>query len=335
MAALLLALAGCSAGTPDTAPAAPPGPRSTTPSKPRLSASPGSRSAAPSVLPSGTASGLPVRGRGPVGSRGVGAGFHLPLEAYLFSPAQSDRLDRARAVLVGECMHSYGLAWEPGPAGPPLGPRDLMDRRYGVTNGAEAGVDGYHLGARDPRTRSPVRRAAPTGLQDEVLHGVHPQDGGAPAAAAFVSRVNGLPVLPDGCSGRAERRIAGGGQLGAGDLARTVNVRAFEASEADPRVVKAFAGWSACMKQHGYSYPDPLAVMNDPRFQGRTPTRRERAVATADVACKERTGLVGVWFAVERGLQEKEIAHHKPQFASLLAAKSRQLAAATAALSTP
>jgi hypothetical protein len=256
--------------------------------------------------------------------------LHLPVEAYLLSPDEQSRLDHAQALLVQRCMRRFGLPYEVGSGGAPVGPRDLMDRRYGVTDEAEARADGYHLGDRDPRTRPSVPRADLTSRQKLVLYGT--QGGPAAAGATSVPRVNGAAVPPDGCAGEAHQTLVPSDQPGSDDLARSTNGRTFTASRADPAVRKALARWSGCMKAKGYHYPDPLTAMDDKRFQGRTSNGLERAVATADVACKRQTNLIGVWFTVESAMQKKVIAQHTSQFAAMLAGKTKKLKAAAAVL---
>ena len=67
----------------------------------------------------------------------------------------------------------------------------------------------------------------------------------------------------------------------------------------------------------GFSYPGPMAAIDDRRFATRTPTRLEIDVATADVACKRGTNLAGVWFAVEAARQRAAIGQHRAEFAAI------------------
>ena len=69
--------------------------------------------------------------------------------------------------------------------------------------------------------------------------------------------------------------------------------------------------WSACMAAAGYRYAGPLDPPKDARFQdARTPL--EISTAEADVACKQRTNLVGVWFAEESARQRSLIEANRP-----------------------
>lgn len=257
--------------------------------------------------------------------------LHLPVEAYLFSDAELEKLSRARAVLHKKCLERFDLDYEIRPAGPPVGPRSLMDRRYGVTDEAEAEADGYHLGDRDPRTH-PAHPPKLSDAQQEALTGRSQGKDAAASDGGGTIRVNGVPVPPGGCSAQAAKKLAGSGQLGPADLPRKANLDSFTATKSDPRVQKAFKAWSGCMKGQGHSYTDPLAAISDPRFQGNLPTQQERETATADVACKKQVNLVGIWFTVETSLQKEMITRQQAAFAAALKTKNEQLAKVNATL---
>jgi hypothetical protein len=49
------------------------------------------------------------------------------------------------------------------------------------------------------------------------------------------------------------------------------------------------------MRRAGFAYRDPMQADDDPAFRTDRPSRREVAVALADVGCKQSVGLVAVW----------------------------------------
>lgn len=65
------------------------------------------------------------------------------------------------------------------------------------------------------------------------------------------------------------------------------------------------------MKAKGHHYAAPWDAGNDPRFRGPRSTPTEVAVAVADVTCKEKTNVVGVWYAVDAAYQKAFIAANK------------------------
>ncbi len=258
----------------------------------------------------------------------AGADLHLPVEPYLFSEAEAEKLTRAGAVLRKACMRRFGLDYAVGPAGPPTGPRTFMDRRYGVTDRAEVAANGYHLGDRDPHAH-PSRPPQFSAEQQQVLTGQLP---GKTAADETNLRVNGVPVPPGGCYEEARRGLAGAGELGPSSVAQQANFQTFKASMSAAQVTKAFEAWSGCMKNRGYSYPNPMDAIGDRRFLGDSPTPLELQVATADVICKQQVDLIGTWFTVEASLQKELIARQQAEFTAALAAKTEQLAKADAVL---
>ncbi|MFJ8039142.1 hypothetical protein ACIRBX_01345 [Kitasatospora sp. NPDC096147] len=252
----------------------------------------------------------------------------LPIEAYLFSEAEADTLARAGVVLRRACLRRFGLDYAVNPTGPSTGPRSFTDRRYGLTDRAEAEANGYHLGDRDPRTH-PVRPTPLSAEQQQVLTGHRPEESG-PGGPEL--RVNGVAVPPGGCYDEAKRGLAGAGDLGPSPVAQRANLQTFKDSMAVPQVTRLFEEWSACMRNEGHAYPDPMQAMSDPRFLGDTPTPLEIRVATADVACKQRVGLVEAWSGVEAGLQKESIARQQADFATALTVKTAQLTKAAAVL---
>jgi hypothetical protein len=246
-------------------------------------------------------------------------GLRLPLQDYLFSDADLRTVKQAMRTLTEECMRRYKVTHDFGPPPPAMGPRSLTDRRYGLTDARAARTTGYHLGDRDPRTHPLPERTPPTGQALKVIAGT-----GRP------TEVNGVRVPVRGCAGEAQRKIVGTGRLGSSDLAQDLNGRSFNDTRADPRVVEAFRAWSRCMKERDFSYSDPMDVMNDKRFQGNTPVPLEIEVATADVACKARTDVTGIWYRVEVAYQKKLIARNESALTAVREEKRDQLAAARA-----
>jgi hypothetical protein len=231
----------------------------------------------------------------PAGSA-VGAQIRLPLDAYQLTPAETARVDRARRAALAACLRRFGFGTPP--AAEPQRPDSLNARRYGVTDPQVAAHHGYHspYGARRPGASTPRSGAERTALTGD----------GSP-------HVNGMAVPPGGGLGTVDRELhLAAPTVPDAHLAYRLGAESYRRSRTDPRVTAAFARWSACLRRAGYSYPDPTAVMADPRFQTRTATPAEIAVARADVACKAGTGLVPLWTAVETAHQLPLIAAHRP-----------------------
>ncbi|MEV7028097.1 hypothetical protein AB0O00_39010, partial [Kitasatospora sp. NPDC093558] len=144
--------------------------------------------------------------------------------------------------------------------------------------------------------------------------------GGKPApgsAAEFQGK--GLP--PGGCIGAAQKELTSHGGTGRdADVAVGVNYEGFERSTADPRVKAVFQDWSHCMGERGYTYATPGDALKDSRWPATTtPSAEEIATATADVECKARTNVVGVWFTVETAYENELIRQHLSELTAVKA----------------
>jgi hypothetical protein len=259
--------------------------------------------------------------------------LHLPIERYLLPPLQAVQADWIRSVQVSSCMRRFGFSY---PAGirPTAGSQavnayTVMFRRYGVTEAPSVRVWGYHVprpfvGAA-PRPATPEKRVA---SQDEetVLTGQDPSTG-KPAV-----RYGGRAVPAGGCLDEPVSAAGSGfGGLSEPDpeadrITAALKDESFTASTADPRVKAAFARWSACMAQHGYRFADPLTAAGVPSMAAPGPTPAEIAQAEDDVACKAKTRLVGIWFAVESAYQAAEIRANAAKFEAIRKARDAKSA---------
>jgi len=185
------------------------------------------------------------------------------------------------------------------------GPRSLTDRRYGATDAELAPRNGFGLGDRDP-SRLPRPAKPDIGPDGEsALFGKGP------------SIVRGTQIPTGGCVGEADRTLDRDTPAGADpQLGTKLQFQSFDSSKQDSRVRAGFAAWSSCIAETGYHYPDPLAAVADPRFTGQQVTKEQIDAAEADIRCKVRTNLIGIWFTVESAYQKREIERNADAFAS-------------------
>ncbi|MCC3779350.1 hypothetical protein K6I33_004945, partial [Streptomyces sp. UNOB3_S3] len=154
-------------------------------------------------------------------------------------------------------------------------------------------------------------------------------------AAKGGQRVNGHRVPPGGCTreARAELRADNAEAGGDAPVADRINIGSFERSQRDPRVMRVFAQWAACMKEHGFpSYTDPLKAGADPAWRTPEPSAKEREAATADARCKTEHNVVGVWFTVDVAYQRQEIERNAKELAAVKADLATRQELARAAL---
>jgi hypothetical protein len=209
------------------------------------------------------------------------------------------------------------MSW---PATPPWvdDPQPRNARRYTVIDPARAATEGYH--AVDLLNRHRMIAAQEAALPVTTADAQAIWSGAGAATAA------GHPVPAGGCRAAAIRQLATGATVEDPDLAQRLHLLTFDQTKADSRVKRATARWRACMRGRGYDYADPFAAVGDTRWQSPDISATERATASADVDCKQRTGLAGTMFAVERAYQERAIAQNSAHLRALRAYQATTLA---------
>jgi hypothetical protein len=127
--------------------------------------------------------------------------------------------------------------------------------------------------------------------------------------------------IPDsGCSGEAQHKLGTGMNE---RLAEDINDASYQQSLANPSVLAAFAKWSGCMKQSGYSLSSPAQA---PGYNLKaSPDAAEIQQAKADVTCKKQTNVIGVWFTVESAIQNQLIARNEEALTDLRTAEQTTL----------
>jgi hypothetical protein len=110
-------------------------------------------------------------------------------------------------------------------------------------------------------------------------------------------------------------------------LAQRLSLDSYGRSRQDPQVQAVTRQWSRCMAARGYAYPGPLDPPADRRFRGPV-SATEIATAAADIACKRRTNLLGVWSAVETAYQLPQIAANRTALEQVRRTNQTELAVA-------
>ena len=274
---MILGLNACSSTTPSSAPAG--------------KASAGAYSSGPAV---------PKGAPQAIAHPGLTQGMALPLEAYMETYPEQAAIARAQVKLVATCMAKYGFNYAPPTPQAPLSNDDAnLNRRYGISDPDEAAQYGYHL----PGYATP--QSSPTQVSDaeEAVMIGHSGDPMHPTPAP--STYNGVPVPQDGCIGSSTAKL--GAKLNTA-LADKLDYSSLSKSQAEPVVQTALHAWSTCMKSKGYTVDTPFhASTLAASSNGPSPTSQEIAVAVADVACKQKTKLVSIWFAADSAVQRQQV----------------------------
>ncbi|WAE71308.1 hypothetical protein OUQ99_18935 [Streptomonospora nanhaiensis] len=240
------------------------------------------------------------------------ADLWVPLDEYSLSRPDLLTVQYAEDLLAGGCMRDAGLPWEPLPPPPEEDSDPLNRKRYGLVEPELAERHGYHPPppAEDQRTRDRVWQAREALPRDHWTTAYGEDGEGGCLAEARETLRRDVPAVDT--------------TLLNGYIGQT-----YEASREHPEVVRALDGWSTCMRAEGFDYADPLDANGDPAWaETEEPSDLEITAARTDVRCKEETGLVEVWSAVEEGIQREVIDSHPEDFAGFAQAKEAELDAA-------
>ncbi|MEJ3748575.1 hypothetical protein WEI85_35505 [Actinomycetes bacterium KLBMP 9797] len=230
-------------------------------------------------------------------------GLTLPTDAYRPSAEELSLVAAAEHKLVAECMSRYGFTWPAPPA--ERAETHQVDRLYGVADLATAQRYGYHLPpSGNSRDKPAGRSGGGQPLSRAELLALDGPDGGDGARSH-----QGKEVPEGGCAGAARQQVTGasGDTIDPTRVADAITVEMWQKSKSDPRVVAVVAAWSACMTQAGYDYPSPLQVSDARWSVTGAITAVEIRTAVADVRCKQRTNLIGVWFTIESGYERQAV----------------------------
>jgi glycerophosphoryl diester phosphodiesterase len=230
--------------------------------------------------------------------------LHLPFDDYLLSVDEIYFAEGARDRLTEGCMRMRGFDWRPV-ARPQFG--DWRNRRrYGVIELAVAKRYGYH----------PVRGLlAPVQVYNEKV-----RRESALSDAAWVAAED--PA--HGCESQANGRLWSDIPYDTSRISR-LNGSMFNQAKHAASVRRATRAWADCMRSSGFQYASPDQAAQDSAWRARTASRREVAVAVADVRCKGRSRFVDALSSAETALQRKAIARDGPYFRQVLRDKDRYL----------
>ncbi|MDT7840165.1 hypothetical protein [Streptomyces justiciae] len=274
----------------------------------------------------------------------------LPLEAYMASYEDQVTIEQAASDLQQSCMKDYGidLTLPRAGANPPPSDNDAnIERRYGITDRAEAEQYGYELPpALREHTTQTMRDLS--GVEVEVLTGhtkpeppktpeevkagepvAVPNQGTKPARAEY----NGKKLKTGGCIGWSKD------QLGVKEADPTFVAQlagdSLMQSMKDDKVIKAIAAWSACMDGKGHTgLADPYKAMDQGVTSDGEPSQESIALAVDDIDCKTQTDLVKIWFGVESAIQDQQIADNKSQLTGIKEQHGNEVTAARTQMAT-
>jgi hypothetical protein len=251
--------------------------------------------------------------------------LRLPLDGYYLSSREQLKIFEAERVAEQACIHRYLPGVALGGFGrlvmlfPPIEPLTYL-------TAGQAARFGYH----DPTALAlatanavPVRGAALTEAEGiyfgsmRTFGGLAVPSGGCDVAGIQVV-VHGIrpSLVPDGM-----------GQPGT--VTGDANLINQQVLQDDSRIKAVNTQWSACIAAHGYRYASPVAAQHNsrwgikvytaPRLVPVTPLEIQTAVA--DVGCRARENVYGVYWAVTAAYQQEWLA--RPQNMALAQAQEK------------
>lgn len=254
----------------------------------------------------------------------------LPLDAYVPSPEEQARSDRAQVALGRACLARYGLRWEgPGETALETGRRMALSRqaaRWGTVDLRQAARYGYHAppwSTYNPQVGALLDQHADLPADvEKVLYGL-------------VGTFEDKAVPQNGCRAEAAARLLRGAPRADGNLPDWLARQAADASAEDPRLSTVLGAWRACMTRAGHPYASPHAAAHDPRWKRVwTPTEKELTVAVADVRCQNEVRYLPALVDVTSRHQRELISRYTTELGRLKRLKdvrARNVAEALAA----
>ena len=239
----------------------------------------------------------------------------LPIDAYKITNDQYQKIDAATIAVETSCMKRYGFDYAPFvvPATGPNAPNQNA-RRYGAADLATVSQYGYHPAG----TRQSVTKTSVPPKMSDVMFSVLGSGAGPHVGLPTPATYNGIAVPKGGCVGEAENKLdTGATDIGLSGIVEQINADGFNHALSDDRVKTVFAAWSACMQADGYNYATPQEAANDSKWHSPQASTTEIAAATADVRCKQKTNVLGVWVAVESAYEQQLIEQHAPELAQV------------------
>ncbi|MFF5045018.1 hypothetical protein [Streptomyces nigra] len=276
-------------------------------------------------------------------TKGLTKDLTLPLEAYMASYEDQVTVEQAANELQQSCMKDYGidLTLPRAGANPPPSDNDAnIERRYGITDRAEAEKYGYELPpALQEHTRQTMRDLS--GVEVEVLTGhtkpeLSQAHEGVKTGSAFTgpgqtkparAEYNGKKLRTGGCIGwsKAQLGVQEADPTFVAQLAGDSLVQSMQ----DDKVIKAIAAWSSCMDGKGHTgLADPYKAMDQGVTHDGKPSQESIALALDDIDCKKQTELVKIWSDVETAIQDKQIADNKSQLTGIKEQHGKEIVAA-------
>jgi hypothetical protein len=239
----------------------------------------------------------------------------LPLTAYALSNQDLATIRNASNVLIQRCMESKGFTYPvtvtPAGAPPPV------SEPYGLVSAADAASYGYSQPGSAGTGSASTGSGPAAGSKLPNLTELEQKHGQAYIAALFGTTSGETGTTSANACINANKALFSHGPQASSDLnlVGELTTQSEQLTESDKRVSQVERAWSLCMKSDGFDFATPMAAAA--AAWPATPDSTEIATAIADVRCKSKTNLPGVWLAVEAAYQRRLISSNESQLAEL------------------
>ncbi|MFE5549607.1 hypothetical protein ACFQ71_38210 [Streptomyces sp. NPDC056534] len=224
-----------------------------------------------------------------------GSDISLPLDAYDTTAEERAALQKVYDLFGIACMKKKGFKVTM-PERRTESSESVYGRRYFIVRMDEAARFGYRPARMMENDQEKIKNMK-TGLESPAAHKAwtdqDPDDNSNPNKATGCGAA-ALPVVDKGVGKDSDIVI------------HNLSSESWHRSEQDSRMQAVFKEWSSCMATSGFTYTTPIESNNDKRWHGEV-TPLEIATAKADVSCKQKSNLAGLWLAVETAYQERQI----------------------------
>ncbi|WP_326628726.1 MULTISPECIES: hypothetical protein [unclassified Streptomyces] len=258
------------------------------------------------------------------------AGIAYPLDGYAATYEEEVTLKRAQNILVTQCMAEFGFKYR-APEPPEATKSAPNSRIYGVVDMATATRYGYKApvaSGSEPQKQQVDLSEAET----MVLRGPRNQKPDtlprsleeAKKKKTKTAMVNGKQIPAGGCGRKSFLELYAPTTQSVDALyVFNLKVEANSRTRKDSRVLAVNKKWSKCMATAGYKVTNPMDPAQEIGLANDALSSPEAInAAKADVTCKEKVNLVGVWYGVETAYQRQSIDRN----AEVLDLAKRQLA---------
>lgn len=241
-------------------------------------------------------------------------GTSFPLDAYEATPEQTNTLNRAQGVLIGQCMQRFGFTYQAVEQSVPSATKSNA-RVFGLSDPDTAAQFGYRTPGMTDAPARPTPVTEPTAAEILALHGENDIEPGtmpqnldeAEKSGGSSVKFNGKAVPVGGCIRESFLQLYAR-KANEVDILFVFNLKGEAESKTreDSRVRAVNERWSQCMAKAGYKVTSPLQATKELGFSGGT-LSSPAAVTTAkaDVRCKQEVNLIGVYYAVTTAYQQQ------------------------------